>query len=408
MKHTIRLLLFALAISGSFITGAWHNDRSRAEAAARPAAPAQDYVCPMHPDVRAGRPGECPACGMALVAAAPRTAPPGTLDVDARVRQLTGVQVLEVTRSSPAHMVRVVGRVAPEETGLYSVNAGVEGFVRDVSAITTGSQVRRGQVLASFSSPEAIPAIQNYIVAVNAMERLRESSGEGSAQAQITSTSSNFQQRVEKLEDLGLTASQLDEMQRTKLVPKAIDIVAPADGVVIARNIFAGQRFNRGTEWYRIADLRRVWVLADVFGMDAERFHQGMAVRVSLPDRQRTFGARVCEVLPQFDPATRTLKVRLEVDNTDYALRPDMFVDVELAVTLDDVIAVPADAVADSGLRQVVFVESGEGLFEPRKVRLGSRIGHQVEILEGLASGDRIAASGTFLLESASRMAARH
>lgn len=412
MKYTTRSILLAFLIAGSFITGAWYNQRSRVEAAA-PANAARVYACPMHPDIKSDHAGDCPACGMALVAAAAsesrtvgagESMPKGALDVDSRTRQLAGVRVIEVERSSPTHQVRVVGRVAADETRLYVVNAGIDGFVRDVSAVTTGSQVKKGQTLATFSSPESIPSIQAYVVALNAMDRLKQSGGEGPAQAQIGATSSNFQQRTEKLEDLGMSRRQIEDMERTHLVPRAIDIEAPADGVVVARNISAGQKFSRGTEWYRIADIRRVWVLADVFGMDAERFRPGMAVTVSLPDRQRTFAARVSDAVPQFDPATRTLQVRLEVDNGDFVLRPDMFVDVDLSVAFPGIIVVPADAVADSGLRQVVFLERGQGAFEPREVQVGSRLGGQVEIVKGLSAGERIAASGTFLLESESRL----
>jgi membrane fusion protein, copper/silver efflux system len=415
MKDMMRLLLLALLIGGSFVTGAWYNQRSRVEASTPAAALGTAYACPMHPEYRSARPGDCPACGMALTAVVPAVTgrqrpldsekPPEVgVTIDPRARHLAGVRVLDARVSSFTHTLRLVGRVIADESRVYTLNAGIDGYIREVSPVTTGSFVRKGQTLATFASPEAIPAIQNYLVALNAIDRLKQSGGEGAAQAQIGSTSSNFQQRTEKLEDLGLSHRQLEEMERTHQVPKGIEIAAPADGFVVARNISPGQKFSRGTEWYRIADISRVWILADVFGTDADRLRSGATVTVSLPDRRRSFDARVSEVLPSADPVTRTLRVRLEVNNPDYVLRQDMFVDVEVRVTVPSVIAVPADAVADSGLRQVVFVESGAGAFEPRLVETGARFGDQVEIVKGLRGGERIATSGVFLLESERRM----
>ena len=147
--------------------------------------------------------------------------------------------------------------------------------------------------------------------------------------------------------------------------------MAPATGFIIARNVSPGQRFDKGAEWYRIADLSRVWVLADLFRNEAEYVRPGMKVRVTIPETKKTLNAVVSKVLPQFDPNSRTLKVRLELDNPGYALRPDMFVDVEFPVTLPAALTVPADAVLDSGLKKTVFVDRGNGLFEPREVETG-------------------------------------
>ena len=196
----------------------------------------------------------------------------------------------------------------------------------------------------------------------------------------------------------------MEEIKRTRQFPESIKIVAPVDGFVLARNVSPGQKFERDTEWYRIADLRRVWILADVFENDAQYLHPGTHVRVSLPDQRKTLMGRVSDVLPQFDAATRTLKVRLEVDNPGYVLRPDMFVDVELPVAFSRAVVVPAGAVLDSGLKKTVFVERGEGLFAPRLVETGRRFDDRVEIVKGLQPGERIVVSGNFLINSESRL----
>jgi RND family efflux transporter MFP subunit len=201
-----------------------------------------------------------------------------------------------------------------------------------------------------------------------------------------------------------MSPAQLEELKRTREIPETIRIVAPADGLVLARSISPGQRFERGAEWYRIADLRHAWILADVFQHEAPHLRPGTQATVSLPDQRAAIGARVSSVLPQFDGPTRTLKVRLEADNPHYVLRPDMFVDVDLKITLPPAITVPADAVLDSGVATTVFVERGNGTFEQRAVETGWRLGDRVEIVKGLEHGERIVTAGTFLLDSESRM----
>jgi membrane fusion protein, copper/silver efflux system len=190
-----------------------------------------------------------------------------------------------------------------------------------------------------------------------------------------------------------------------------IQIVSPVDGFILSRSISTGQRVDKGAEFYRIADLSHVWILADVYENEAQYFQPGTIATLTSPYQKRTFRARVSKVLPQFDPATRTMKLRLETDNPGFLLRPDMFVDVELPVTAAAGLTVPVDALLDSGQEKRVFVERGNGMFEPRRVETGLRLGDRVEVVSGLAAGDRVVISGTFLLDSESRLktvAGRH
>jgi Cu(I)/Ag(I) efflux system membrane fusion protein len=160
----------------------------------------------------------------------------------------------------------------------------------------------------------------------------------------------------------------------------------------------------KGNEFYRIADLSRIWIFADIYENEGQHFRPGMKVKVSLPHQGKAFQARVSDVLPQFDGATRTLKLRLEAENPNYLMRPEMFVDVELPLSLPPAVIVSADAVLDSGLKKTVFVDRGNGLFEPREVETGWRMGNRIEIVKGLMPGERIVVSGNFLIDSESRM----
>jgi membrane fusion protein, copper/silver efflux system len=416
VKKILSMLLLCSFAAGTFFAGAWYNQH-RTSARTHASAPKPlYYVDPMHPAYKSDKPGVAPDCGMQLkpvyadITAAsadlgPSALPAGAVSIDAAKQQLFGVQVSAVAESSGAYKLRLFGRVAPDEAKIYKLNAGIEGFIQDVSAATTGSLVKKDQVLATFSSPMAAMTIQTYMLNLGAEERFKKSSAEGNVEGQsLSAANANILQRTQQLQNLGMSQLQMEEIRRTRQFPDSIKIVAPVEGFVLTRNVSPGQKFERDTEWYRIADLRRVWVLADVFESDAQYLHPGMNVRVSLPNQRKTLEGRVSDVLPQFDSATRTLKVRLEVNNPGYFLRPDMFVDVELPVAFSRAIVVPAGAVLDSGLKKTVFVERGEGLFSPRQVEIGRRFDDRVEIAKGLQPGERIVVSGNFLINSETRL----
>lgn len=331
-----------------------------------------------------------------------KSAVPGTVRVSPEKQQVMGVRIGTVERAAETHTLRILGRVAADETRVYQINAAVDGWIRQSYRNSTGTLVRQDEVLATYYSPEFLSAQQAYIFALGSLDRFEASEKETPGQGQLTK--GNIQQYVDTLRNLGMGETQLEEIARTRKRSQNIEIRSPAPGFVIARNISLGQKFTRGTELFRIADLRRVWILADLFENEARYLKPGQVVRITIPHQSKVMQARVSDVLPQFDSATRTLKVRLEADNPGYVLRPDMFVDVELPVTFPPAVAVPAEAVLDSGLRKTVFVDLGNGFFEPREVETGWRFANRVEIVKGLEPGERIVVSGNFLIDSESRM----
>jgi RND family efflux transporter MFP subunit len=159
------------------------------------------------------------------------------------------------------------------------------------------------------------------------------------------------------------------------------------------------------TELYTVVDLSKVWIMADVFEYEAPMVQVGQPAKVSLAyNRGKSLSARVNYVQPQVDPMTRTLKIRLEADNPDLLLKPDMYVDVEFSVAMPQRVTVPAEAVLDSGLKKTVFVDRGNGFIEPRQVETGERVGDRIEIRQGLRAGERILTSGNFLIDSESQL----
>jgi membrane fusion protein, copper/silver efflux system len=397
-----------------------HPDHASAPAAAAgPARPGQ-YSCPMHPEVVQDGEGRCPSCGMKLVRVeAPERAGPA-LAISPDKQQILGIAVTPAQKAAGARALRLVGRVAPDEARLYKLNAGLMGSVRDVAPVTVGSRVRKSQILGSFYAPDATSVLQLFVLNTQGFDYKKAGGfkadgspmGDGKGENQkdfgggktSSLTNANIQQRIMQLENYGVSDLQRLEIAREGRIPDFIKIVSPADGVVLARGIFPGLKFDRGFEFYRIADLRKVWVLADVFMQDARHVKVGMRAEVSVPEQRETLPATVTEILPQFDAATRTLKVKLTVDNPGLVLRPDMFVDVAVKVELPSGVTVPSDAIVDSGLVKRVFVQTAAGSFEPRVVETGWRSGDQVEVVKGLRPGERVVSSGTFFLDSETRM----
>jgi YHS domain-containing protein/multidrug efflux pump subunit AcrA (membrane-fusion protein) len=412
----------------------------------------------MNPAHTSDQPGIAP-CGMSMEpvyaeASLPGSIPPGTVRISPDKQQMLGVRVEKVGRTANHHVLRTLGRVAADENLTHRVTAGANGWVWDVHQATTGSLVKKDQLMATVYNYQFLTRQQQFLYALEFEERRKKvaakkamqtnsghqrkkgSSGDTHQQhqtrqpgrqpfaAQLSSWSKvpttpgglnsaggmvytiRDQLEVARLElySLGVSEYQIQEIARARRIALDIEVRSPVDGLVLARNVSPQQRFDKGAELFRIADLSRVWILADIFEQEADYIRPGDKARVFLPRHGHGFEAIVTEVPPSFDPVTRTLKVRLEADNPQLALRPDMFVDVEFIIHFPEALTVPASAVLDSGMRKAVFVDKGNGFFEPRAVETGWRFGGRVEILKGLMPDERIAVSGNFLLDSESRM----
>ena len=407
MKKARYLSVCVLALMAvSFIAG--HYFRQSSGIASASTHRVLYWIDPMHPAYKSDKPGIAPDCGMQLepVYADGTNAPgtdaasiPGAVHITTEQQQLIGVRVAEVTHAAGSRNVRVSGRVAADEERTYKIFSGTDGFIEKTFQDTTGTRVTKDQLLATFSGPEFVTAQQAYLAnAVRSPDSYREVRSENDWRGQTNKLN------IAKLRSMGMSDAQIKRITEKGQSSETIDILSPTDGFIIARAVSPGQRFDKGAELYRIADLTHVWILADVFENEAAYFRPGTMATVTAPQSGKKFRARVTNVLPQFDPATRTLKARLEADNPHFELRPDMFVDIELPTQVPPGLSVPADAVLDSGLKKRVFVDRGNGFFEPREVETGWRTGDRVQITRGLQSGDRVVVSGTFLLDSESRL----
>jgi membrane fusion protein, copper/silver efflux system len=410
MKRMWQVLVLAGLVAGGYLLGSYVPMR-RSAAVHSDQRKILYYVDPMNPAHTSDTPGLAP-CGMKMepvfqdeAAGTARQNSAAAVQISLDKQQLIGVRTAVVAKKSLPQTKRLLGRVVVDETRLYWVNATVDGWITDALSYATGDFVKQNQVLAAFHSAEFLAPGHALLFALNSKDRAQ---GAGPTDPvgsnRVAQFNVNLQQYIDSLKSLGMGEPQIQKMINTRQFAPNVDIIAPADGFILARKVSRGQRFTKGAELYRIADLSRVWVLADVFEHEVNLMPPGQSVRVFFSQPPRSFPATVSGALPQFDPASRTLKVRLEADNPDHALRPEMFVEVEVPVPISEAVFIAADAVLDTGQKAGVFVDRGNGIFEPRLVKTGRRFDDQVEVLSGLEPGDRIAVSGTFLLDSESRM----
>ncbi len=390
MKKAFPFALAFLCLAAAFFTGYWIKSQQA---------------------VTAGTPTESllpPAAGEGLGETGSTDALfplPGAIQVSTEKRQLMGMKT-DVAEKKPGQWtLRLLGRVAVDENRLYVINATIDGWITEVQPIVTGTFVRKNQTLGSFYSPEFLSAQQAMLFALANSDRVRTTGKETTVQKdQLTQFNINLQQYKDSLRNLGMGGQQIEELVRDRRYMENIRITAPTDGVVTVRNISMGLRFNKGADLFKIADLSRVWVLAEAYENEEQDIPPGRVAKIIVPQLGKTLEGKVSKTLPLFDTATRTLKVRLEAANPGFVLKPDMFVDVEIPVAYPPTITVPVDAVLDSGMRKTIFIDRGDGYFQPREVETGRRFGERVEIAKGLNEGERYVVSGNFLLDSESRM----
>ena len=415
MARKIAFVLALLAVAATaYLAGSLRAPRETAVAAAA-SSPQRllYYRCPMHPDFKSDKPGTAPCCGMAyepVYASSPETAAgtsaatTSSVFVSAQQQQLIGVRVGTVDRSSGTERLRLFGRVVPDERRVFRVNIGLESYVREITRAATGSRVNKGEWLASVSAPDARTLVSGFISSLDVLQR--EENNGNPHPAAVQGAQNSVELATDRLLTIGMSPAQIEEIRHSRATSMVVKVSSPADGFVVTRSVSAGQRLDAGTELFQIADLRRVWILANLPDGSVDDIRPGTSVEISIPGRRRAplRGRISTEVLPQFDARTQAVGLRIDADNPDFVLRPDMFVDVSIDVPYAPAVVIPVDAVIASGLHNTVFVEHEPGSFVPRNIEIGRRLESRVEVLHGLEPGERIAISGTFLLDSESRL----
>lgn len=359
------------------------------------------WQAPMDPTYIRDEPGKSPM-GMDLVPVyedGGESLEPGTVKIDPVTVQNIGVRTEKVEKKRLVKTVRTVGRVDYDEKRVHHVNTKIEGWVERLFVDFTGQEVREGDYLLEIYSPKLVATQEEFLLA----RSFDEGGGKGS---ELPGGGPVLELAKKRLELWDVPTHQIMELEESGVIKRSIHVHSPASGIVIKKNVQEGMFVKPGKNLYTIADLRRVWVYADVYEYEMEWIKEGQKAEMTLAAYPgRVFTGKVSFINPFMEPKTRTVKVRIEFDNSEGKLKPDMFTNVTLFSKRKKAsVAVPTEAVLLSGERSVVIVSRGSGKFTPKEVVLGMEAGGYYEVASGLKEGEEVVTSAHFLIDSESRL----
>jgi len=336
-------------------------------------------------------------------AAAPASPPQRVLISPAR-QQTIGVRTAIVGHQSMDSTIRTVGAMAYDETRITEVHPKIAGWVENTFVDYVGKSVRRGEPLLTIYSPELVSTQHEYLLALKARGQLSKSA--------FAETRSGAESLLEATRDRlrlwDVTDAQVETLARTGEVQRTLTLYSPFNGVVLERNTFAGQYITPDTATAKIADLSRIWVVAQIFEYETRLVKLGQQAQIEFPYGQatRTLTGKITFIYPDIDPQTRRARVRIEFANPGLELKPETYVTVTIRVAGEHGLAVPREAVIDTGIAQYVIVALADGYFEPRPVEIGAPVDAFYPVIKGLAEGERIVTSAQFLIDSETNLQA--
>ncbi|GLI34640.1 efflux RND transporter periplasmic adaptor subunit [Desulforhabdus amnigena] len=364
------------------------------------------WVDPMNPSHKSDKPGKAPD-GMDLVpvyaeeGAPSESLPPGSVQIKPRRQQLIGVQYGEVAEGPVTKTIRAVGMLASDETKIAHIHTKFEGWIDETYIDFVGMLVEKGQPLLSIYSPDLYSTQQELLLAKKSKETLADNEFKEIASGAV----SLYQATRARLKLWDIPDREIDAIEKRGSPMRSLKLYSPIKGFVQVRNAFPGLRVTPDTELYTVVDLSNIWVFAEIYEYELPMVQVGQQAKMSLSYHPgETFTGKITYIYPRLNAETRTLKVRLEFPNKNYRLKPDMYASVVVEKDLGVRISVPASAVLDSGTEQIVFVALDNGYFEPRTVETGPRVEGRYIIQKGLKPGEKIVTSGTFLVDSESKL----
>ena len=327
--------------------------------------------------------------------------PPDTVVVSAEKQQISGVRFGRVSFQSMEKAIRTVGRLEFDEKKISMVNPKIGGWIEELYVDYTGKMVRKGQPLLSIYSPELVSAQEEVLLALKAKKILSASP--------ITDVAEGGERLLQgarrRLLLWDISPKQLETLEKTGEIKKTMVLYAPSDGFVMEKMAFKGMAIMPGAALYKIGDLSSIWVIADIYEYELPFIKVGDKAQISLAYFPgETFEGTATYIYPSLDPKTRTAKVRFDLPNPEFKLKPEMWANVELKIPLGRKLVVPEEAVMDSGTMQVVFVDRGQGHFESRHIQVGSKVQGYYEVLSGLKEGEKVVTSANFLIDSESQL----
>ena len=328
-------------------------------------------------------------------------APPGAVAIPAVARQLIGVRSASAAYTTLTQEIRTVGTVGYDERGLTQVTLKISGWVREVFVDSIGRPVRKGEPLFTLYSPDLLATQDEYLLALRTQARLATSPLDEAK----TNAASLVAGARERLRLWDLTDGQITALERRGKAEPVLTVYAPSSGIVLKREALPGTYVEPGTTLYEVADLSTVWISADIYESEVASVKLDQPISVSFAAYPgETFRGNMAYIYPSLNAEARTVRVRFELPNPGLKLKPGMYGNVTLQTDAAKALVVPKEAVLETGLRQLVFMDRGQGRYEQTLVKLGRRNQDEVEVMEGLKEGDRIVISANFLLDAESKL----
>jgi Cu(I)/Ag(I) efflux system membrane fusion protein len=399
------LILAAIGIAGYFGWTKWIHPTGEKNSAASDSN-IDFYHCGMHPWITSDKQGKCPICGMDLTPVYKNNAKntEGIVSIDPVMEQNIGVKTEMVTKRKLTHTIRTTGRVDYDETKQTVITTKFSGYIEKLYIDYTGKSIEQGQPLFEIYSPELVAAQQEYLQAIRYKGTMK------SANDSTVNSGANdlFQSAKKKLLYWDISPSQIKELEQSGNIKKTLTIYSPFSGVVVEKNIFEGMQVQAGVNLFKLADISKMWVYADVYENELSWVKSGEAVSIELPDNTgTTVKGKVSYIYPFIQDQTRTAKLRIEFSDKNQLVKKDMYVTVNIIPTVSiNVIAVPEQSVIHSGNRDIIVMAMGKGKFMSMEVKLGALSDGYYEVIEGLKEGDVIVTSSQFLIDSESNLKA--
>jgi Cu(I)/Ag(I) efflux system membrane fusion protein len=325
------------------------------------------------------------------------------VEISPEKQQLIGVKIATVSMRPLRKVIRTVGRIEYDERRLRTVNTKVEGWIDKLYIDYTGRYVQKGEPMAELYSPELLATQEEYLSILKWRKEKSTTAGTG---AMISGDAEALVEAAKKrLQRYDISEAQIRELEQTGKARRTLVIYSPTNGYVVQKMALQGMKVMPGEKLFDVADLSTVWVIADIYEYELPfiKVGENAAITLSyLPGKQ--LSSKIDYVYPALSGETRTARVRFSIPNPDGRLKPQMYTTAEVKISLGSKLAIPDDAVIDTGTRQIVYVDKGKGYFEPREVMLGLRAEGYREVLMGLKAGEKVAASATFLIDSESQL----
>ncbi len=316
---------------------------------------------------------------------------PGTVRISSRIQQMEGVTLATVTTRDLVFSVRNDAIITYDETRLKDINIRFSGWIQKLYADFTGMMVRKGQPLFTIYSPELVSAEQEYLLVAG--------------NPYSAGSTALVHAAEQKLRLWNITGAQIQEIRKAGKAPDTLPYCAPFTGYIIRKHVVQGQHVTAGQTLFELADLSHVWAMVDIYENQVPFVHIGQQVSIRLQAFPgQVFQGRIDYIYPYLDNETRTVKARVVLPNPGNAIKPDMFGSAVIRDNIGTKLAVPSDAVMNTGTRQVVFVDRGDGYFEPHTVQLGEHADRYYVVLSGLDAGDRVVTNPVFLIDAESNL----